>query len=500
MSSFQMKPATERVIWLLLAFASALPFLVAPLPILPDLFTHIGRYHVMNHLDDVWLSRYYAFDWHITGNLGVDLLMVWLGPMLGTEKAAYLIAALIPPLVVLGIYRLARAVHGRVPAPAYLAILLIWSFTFQHGFVNYWLGVGLALHIAASWVAMRTAALWRRGVFAFFAALVTWLCHTSAWGILGLLIAGIEFARDKRLKRFVLRMLPWASPLVPMLIWRATKGGGELFERWRPMAKLRGLTQMLRAELEWFDVASAVLVILLALWLHIDKRFQHDRGLRLAALALILVSIILPSTVLSSYFADVRLFAPLLMIAFLAVTHVPPRAARLLALGGALLFLVRIGETSIGWIQRGNEIEEDLAALQKVPMGARIAVLAHSSECGVWPLAGRNHAASLAIVRRHAFVNTQWDIPGQHLMRPIYNEGQGFNDSRSVELFNPVFGCPGFRVRTFLRYLPQDRFDYVWIWEAEAPPAAFSWLTPVYTGPTARLYAIRKTPPSSAGG
>jgi hypothetical protein len=109
MSSFELKPATERVIWLLLALASAVPFWVAPLPILPDLFTHIGRYHVMNHLNDAWLSRYYAFDWHITGNLGVDLLMVWLGPVLGTEKAAYLIAALIPPIVVLGIYRLARA-------------------------------------------------------------------------------------------------------------------------------------------------------------------------------------------------------------------------------------------------------------------------------------------------------------------------------------------------------------------------------------------------------
>lgn len=500
MSSFELKPATERVIWLLLALASAVPFLVAPLPILPDLFTHIGRYHVMNNLGDAWLSRYYAFDWHITGNLGVDLLMVWLGPILGTEQAAYLIAALIPPIVVLGIYRLARAVHGHVPAPAYLSILLIWSFTFHHGFVNYWLGVGFALHIAASWVRMQFTSIRRRSAFAFVAALLIWLCHTSAWGILGLLIAGIEFARDKRLVGFVLRMSPWASPLLPMLIWRATKGGGELFERWWPMAKLRGLAHMLRAELEWFDVASAALVILLAVWLHVDQRFRHDRGLRLSALALLVVAIVLPSTVLSSYFADIRLFAPLLMIAFLAVSSVPPRAARLIAFGGVFLFLVRVGETSVGWIQRGNEIEADLAALEQVPMGARIAVLAHSSECGVWPLAGRNHAPSLAIVRRHAFVNTQWDIPGQHLMRPIYNEGQGFNDSRSVELFNPVFGCPGFRVRTFLRYLPRERFDYVWIWEAEAPPAAFSWLTPVYTGPTARLYSIRKTTPSSSGG
>jgi hypothetical protein len=500
MSSFGLKPATERGVWLLLALASAVPFMVAPLPILPDLFTHIGRYHVMNHLGDAWLARYYAFDWHITGNLGVDLLMVWLGPILGTEKAAYLITSLIPPIAVLGIYRLARAVHGNVPAPAYFAILLIWSFTFHHGFVNYWLGVGLALHIAASWVGMRDAPMQVRALFAFVAALLIWLCHTSAWGILGLMIAGMEFARDRRLLPFIGRMLPWASPIVPMLIWRATKGGGALFEDWRLAEKLRGIQNLLRAEWEWFDIASVLLVLLLAIWLHVDRRFGRDSGLRWATLGLLAVSIILPSTVLSSYFADVRLYAPLLIIALLAVGRVPPRMAWTIALGGALLFLVRVGETSIGWIQRGNEIEADLAALEHVPMGARIAVLAHSSECGVWPLAGRNHAPSLAIVRRHAFVNTEWNIPGQHLMQPIYNEGQGFNDSRSVELFNPAFGCPGFRVRTFLRYLPRERFDYVWIWEAEAPPAAFSWLTPVYTGPTARLYSIRKTPPSSAGG
>ena len=500
MPSFELKPATERVIWLLLALASAVPFLVAPLPILPDLFTHIGRYHVMNNLGDAWLSRYYAFDWHITGNLGVDLLMVWLGPILGTEQAAYLIAALIPPIVVLGIYRLARAVHGHVPAPAYFAILLIWSFTFHHGFVNYWLGVGLALHIAASWARMHSASIWLRSAFAFVSALLIWLCHTSAWGILGLLIAGMEFARDRRPLPFIGRMLPWTSPILPMLIWRATKGGGELFQGWWPWEKVRGLIYLLRAELEWFDIACVVIVIALAIWLHVDRRVDRDQGLRWATLGLLVVSIILPSTVLSSYFADVRLYAPLLIIAFLAVGNLPPKMARTIALGGAFLFLMRVGETSIGWIQRGNEIETDLAALERVPMGARIAVLAHSSECGVWPLAGRNHAPSLAIVRRHAFVNTQWDIPGQHLMRPIYNEGQGFNDSRSVELFNPVFGCPGFRVRTFLRYLPRERFDYVWIWEAEAPPAAFSWLIPVYTGPTARLYSIRKTPPSSAGG
>ena len=118
MSPLGLTPASERLLWLALAAFSALPFLVAPLPIMPDLFTHIGRYHVMNNPGDRWLSQYYAFDWHILGNLGFDLLMAGLGPLLGTERAAFLLAGLIPPLMVLGLMRLARALYGHVPAPA----------------------------------------------------------------------------------------------------------------------------------------------------------------------------------------------------------------------------------------------------------------------------------------------------------------------------------------------------------------------------------------------
>ena len=216
-------------------------------------------------------------------------------------------------------------------------------------------------------------------------------------------------------------------------------------------------------------------------------------------MALLVTAFVLPALVLSSYFADVRLYAPMLMVALLAISGLPKREAALVGLAGAALFLLRIGETSIGWMMRGAEMEADLKALDRVPMGARIAVLAHSSECGVWPLAGRNHAPSLAIVRRHAFVNTEWDIPGQHLMKPIYNDVHGFNDSRTVDLFNPAFGCPGFRVRRFLREVPRDRFDYIWMWETEAPAAALSWLTPIYTGPTSRLYAIRHETDSTSG-
>lgn len=499
MSFLANRPAVERVVWLFLAFASALPFMVAPIPILPDLFSHIGRYHVMNHQADRWLSQYYAFDWHITGNLGADLLMVLLGPRLGTEQAAYLIAALIPPLMVWGIYRLSKALYGAIHAPAYVALSLVWSFTFHHGFINWWLGVALALHVLATWVDLRDAPRVVRHVYAFFAALLVWLCHTSAWGVLGVVVAAMAWFERKTFVRFCLSMMPWAAPLLPMLIWRVTKGGGVLAERWWPIVKLSGVRNLLRAEWREFDIVCVGVILLVALWLMVDWRIRKNKALVLAAAGLLAISIALPTTVLSSYFADVRLYAPMLIIAFLAVTNLPPRAAAILTIGGASLFLLRVGETSYGWHVRGTELEADLAALDQVPMGARIAVLSHSSECGTWPLAGRNHAPSLAIVRRHAFVTTEWDIPGQHLMQPIYNAVYGFNDSRTVDLFNPMYGCPGFRVRRYLKYVPRDRFDYIWMWEVEAPPEARQWLNLVYAGPSSRLYAIAKSGESHSG-
>lgn len=489
----------ERAVWLFLALASALPFMVAPLPILPDLFSHIGRYHVMNNEADVWLSQYYAFDWHITGNLGADLLMVLLGPHLGTERTAYLIAAIIPPAMIWGIYRLSKAIYGRIEAPAYFAIILVWSFTFHHGFINWWLGIALVFHVLATWVDLRDAPPAVRHIYAFFAALLVWLCHTSAWGVLGIAVASMAWFRRKSFFRFCLSMVPWSAPLLPMLIWRVTKGGGVLAEHWWPVVKISGVRNLLRAEWRAFDIASVAVVILAALWLLLDRRFQKHNGLVLAAAGLLVVAIALPATVLSSYFADVRLYAPLLMFAFLAVSNLPRRTAMLVGLAGASLFLVRVGETTLGWYQRGHELEADLAALEHVPMGARIAVLAHSSECGAWPLAGRNHAPSLAIARKHAFVNTEWDIPGQHLMQPIYNAVYGFNDSRTVDLFNPAYGCPGFRVRRYLRFVPRARFDYIWMWEAEAPPEEKNRLNLVYAGPSSRLYAIAKTGDSKSG-
>ena len=115
--------------------------------------------------------------------------------------------------------------------------------------------------------------------------------------------------------------------------------------------------------------------------------------------------------------------------------------------------------------------------------------MAWRSLCRGWTPQGFDHAPSLAIVRRQAFVNSQWDSAGANPMRPIYNDGRGYNAVPSNLIGGPRRACEGRPLEEMLARLPRDRFDYVWMFEAAAPADA-GWLAPVARGPSGRLYRV----------
>jgi hypothetical protein len=175
--------------WCLLALISVLPFIVAPLPMMPDYLSHMARYHVMNHgTESAYLPRYYQFQWALIGNLGIDLLMVPLGAIWPTETAARIAVASIPMLTIAGIYAVSRATWGRAEAPALLALSFVYSFTFLCGFVNFHFSVALALLGFAVWIRFsQQRALQRWLVFAPLASVV-WVAHIAGWAVLLLLV------------------------------------------------------------------------------------------------------------------------------------------------------------------------------------------------------------------------------------------------------------------------------------------------------------------------
>jgi hypothetical protein len=168
--------------WFVVAMviAAVIPLLWPDIPPLVDLPGHMGRYRVQ--LDGAaypWLAEWYDFRWALIGNLGVDLLIEPLAPIIGLELAVKLIIMAIPALTVSGLLWIAREVHGRIPATALFALPLAYSYPFQFGFVNFALSMALALNLFALWLRMgRLGSLKLRAIVFVPLSCALWVCHT----------------------------------------------------------------------------------------------------------------------------------------------------------------------------------------------------------------------------------------------------------------------------------------------------------------------------------
>ena len=75
-------------LWVALVAASLIPSLVTTILPFNDLPNHVGRHYVfLNAATDPFLQHFYSVHWAIIGNLGVDLLVRAIGPLLGAEAA-----------------------------------------------------------------------------------------------------------------------------------------------------------------------------------------------------------------------------------------------------------------------------------------------------------------------------------------------------------------------------------------------------------------------------
>ena len=97
---------------LTLILASMVPLLYPSIPPLVDLLGHMGRYRVELDLGrSPWLQQYFNYHWAAIGNLGVDILVLLLGPVVGLEPAVKLIVLAIPPLTAAATARRTVADH-----------------------------------------------------------------------------------------------------------------------------------------------------------------------------------------------------------------------------------------------------------------------------------------------------------------------------------------------------------------------------------------------------
>ena len=79
------------------------------------------------------------------------------------------------------------------------------------------------------------------------------------------------------------------------------------------------------------------------------------------------------------------------------------------------------------------------------------------------------HLAGMAIVRRHAFSNEQWHIPGSELLTPIKSDaGDYIADPSQAVSQAPCSDLKSLSLADRLEKMPRAAFDYVWLIDAPA--------------------------------
>jgi hypothetical protein len=224
--------------WLALAALITLlltPLFLTEIPPLLDYPNHLARMEILHRLPgDADLARIYGTSWRIVPNVGIDLTMPALMHILPLMTAGKVFVALALILPLLGVIALHRALFQTVSYWPLAAGLVAYNRLFFSGFLNFEIGVGLAMLAAALWVSWRERPPWLRVGTAVVAAIVIFFCHLIAVAFYGLLLLAVELARAwwmRRLgKRDLLVRLAWlAVPfIIPAIFYlRAPISGGD---------------------------------------------------------------------------------------------------------------------------------------------------------------------------------------------------------------------------------------------------------------------------------
>lgn len=496
------RPATLLV---LIALGALLPFAVAQIPSMTDWPGHVGRYHVMLEIHrSRWLAHFYAFDWQLVGNLGVDLLVWLLGPWLGVERAAWAITALLPVLTIAGVAAVARASQGRVGPAAVVAAGLVFGNALLFGFLNFCLAQALALLAFAAWIRLRERAWWvHLAVLTPLAALV-WLAHAVGWGVLLLLALGFELERlwrhratpARAIAAGALRGLALVPPMILTLLWRHHGAGAsfaygtELLQR-----KLMNWVVVLRGGSPALDIGTVVILGAAVLWCLWRGKWRIDWRIGAGAVLLALAVCVLPATIFNSWGADERVAPLALIVGLLALRwRGSAREGMRLALLATLLFALRIGAIAGDWHTLDAQYRSNLAALELVPRGSRIEALVLTNTCHAgWRKTAYPHLPALAIVRRDAFVNAEWPIVGAPLLRVTYPVADAlrYDPSQMIDAFDCASRPTTAALTKRLALLTPQKFDFVWMLDTHGRTDLWPGHTPIYRDASSALYPMR---------
>ena len=454
------------------------PLLGVAIPPLTDLPGHMGSSAVAAYANDPAFARLMAYHWHLVPNLGTDIIVAALQPVLGITRAYWLVAAILPLLLVAGIMAIARVLNSNGAAATPWALIFVYSFPLSNGFLNYMLGVALALLAFAAWLRLDDHPGWREAA-AWIVVPSVFLCHVVSGCLLVLLIGARELDIGWRQRRFgmlLARIRPLLSSVVIILLWRLNTQSFTGHNRISVGSKFHALLMLLRDQNLLLDVGSLLLAVTVFV-LGYRRGARPSPAVTPGLLLLIPLFLVTPSLMSGSAYADARLLPLIPMLAFATQDYSATgrRFAWLVAVSGLALLTLRTAVMAAGFGAYAARFAIELHALPHIPEHSRVLVL-NNRDCSAihhWRSNRLDHLAELAIVYRRSWTNSEWDTDGGHLLRILYRPSPRFFDDPSQYVWPSKCGGIPKRHPTMqdaLAAAPFDGVDYLWLIDASLPP------------------------------
>jgi hypothetical protein len=413
-------------LYLALSAVTLSPLLWVRVPPLVDFPSHLARMWILVHGAEIpALASNYTVHWRLLPDLAMDLIVPILSMLIPVEQAGRIFVALTILTLIGGTAALHRAIHGRVGIWPVWSVLFIYNAELFWGFPTLFAS-GVYLFAFAGWIATRH---WRTTPrILCFTAVATVLCllHLFTFALYALSILCYQLGTHAELRKISTKsFVVWSAvcfQFIPgLLIWHASIQPGRISATSYDYPILSKVYALLSPFI--FNFVPAPLELLLVLFVLAfvagaiaTRSLKLAPEMRLPIAAMIVVSLLLPSVISGSSFADIRLPVMLPFVLIASTRFVPSRKPVVFPIVAVALtiFGVRIWTVSQAWGDYDRWFAEFRSASAAIAPGARVLVVESPTEPRKLPgipesfavLQERlfHHMPSLAVIDRGAFL------------------------------------------------------------------------------------------------
>lgn len=465
-SGSELSPRAFAWLVALAALVAALPILAVEILPFVDYPNHLARIAILRDLDGP-LGLYFRANLKLLPNLGMDALMLALSAVLPVERAGQMAVVVVAVLWVTGAARLHAALHGTRSPWALAGGLTLYTLPLVFGFLNFVLGVALALHVLASWITARVGV--GRILWGTLAGFVLLLCHLLGLGFVALLAPVLDRIAGRSWKTALGSALAFAPALVAYLLLSPRASSTAILPSNFGLKRLQLVTTFITGHPK-FDLAFVGAAILVLGGLLLLRRGAVKPALLLPVGAFLLFWLALPFGIAGTANLDGRFPAIALLFALLAVgpsrdpRRVPALRSVAALLGG--LLLLRSATLAAAYRRDSAELDGVRRAVGRLPEGA-VVVPIRDERALVWDAFGWRppivYAAHLATLDGHYVAGT-FDEPAQQPI--VLREGwEGISEYRATR--DVAGGVRALRADVARLARPPEN---VWVYAVEPAP------------------------------